>query len=141
MLQSTISMPPSRIQGSSSLLTGPWLEATNSADESLVHQFLKAEGVRPEELIGTGFTYRHDWGNFNHAWILTLNWSAVNARSRVFVAIAEGAAGGPDGGKFIGAAKFSLFNVAPSDGQVAIWVDIDWGNPIRLYVDYLVINP
>jgi hypothetical protein len=57
------------------------------------------------------------------------------------VAIGEGAPGGPDAGKFIGGAKYHLNNVAPRNGGVDIWVDIDWGSDIRLYVDYLVVNP
>jgi hypothetical protein len=92
-------------------------------------------------LVGTGFTYRHDWGNKHGGWKLNLNWAAVNPRSRVFAAIAEGAAGGPDAGKFIGAAKYHLNNVAPRNDGVDIWVDIDWGSDIRIYVDYLVVNP
>jgi hypothetical protein len=72
---------------------------------------------------------------------LNLNWSAVNGNSRVFVAIAEGAAGGPSSGKFIGAARYTLHNVAPRNGGVDIWINIEWSSPIRLYVDYLVVNP
>ncbi|CAK8720629.1 MAG: hypothetical protein CDV28_10738 [Candidatus Electronema aureum] len=82
--------------------------------------------------------YRHDWGNWNGQCRLNLNWDVINANSLVFVAIGEGAAGG---GKFIGGAKYTLHNVAPTNGAVNIWVNIEWSNPIRLYVDYLVINP
>jgi hypothetical protein len=86
-------------------------------------------------------TYRHDWGNKHGQWKLNLAWGSVNRRSRVFVAIAEGAPGGPDGGKFIGGARYTLHNVAPHDGGVDIWVNIEWGSDRRIYVDYLVINP
>lgn len=107
-----------------------------------VHAFLgTGADVTAEALIGTGFTYRHDWGDRNGQWKLNLNWGAVNGNSRVFVAIAEGAAGGPSAGKFLGAARYTLYNVAPRSGGVDIWVNIEWSSPIRLYVDYLVINP
>jgi hypothetical protein len=96
------------------------------------------EGASPEVFYGTGFGYRHDWGNLNGQNILHLNWGAITPNSLVFVAIGEGAAGG---GKFIGGARYTLHNVAPGNGVVSIWVNIEWGYPIRLYVDYFVINP
>ena len=114
----------------------PWAQATKEADEGEVQSLFKAES-----LTGTGFTTRVDWGNKHGQWKLNLNWGSVNQRSRVFVAIGEGAAGGPDGGKFIGAARYTLHNVAPRAGGVDIWVDIEWGSDIRIYVDYLVVNP
>lgn len=98
----------------------------------------KAGGISAEELFGTGFTYRHDWGDLNHQHILNLSWGAINHNSRVFVAIGEGAA---NGGKFMGAARFTLYNVAPQDGLISIRIDVDWDSPLRVYVDYLVVNP
>jgi hypothetical protein len=73
----------------------------------------------------------------NGDFVLNLSWPAVTARSAVFVAIGEGAAGGPTAGKYIRRAKFTLFNVAPYNGGVSIWVNVNWGSPIRLYVDYV----
>ena len=114
-------------------------EETQEVDDQQVRELVKpAEGVSVQELIGTGFSYRHDWGDRNGQHKLNLNWGAVNANSRVFVAIGEGA---PGGGKFIGGARYTLHNVAPSAGRVTIWVNIEWSSPIRLSVDYLVINP
>jgi hypothetical protein len=49
----------------------------------------------------------------------------------VYVAIHEG--------NFIGAARYTLHNVAPYDGGVSIWVNIEWGSPINLYADYYVV--
>ena len=85
---------------------------------------------------GAGWTYRHDWGDKNNQWKLTLWSGAINRNSTVFVEIGEGAAGG---GKFVGAARYTVHNVAPFDGGVTIWLNIEWSSPIRLYVDYLVI--
>jgi hypothetical protein len=126
--------------GSSSPLSGLALEETQEVNEQEVRSFGAAAGtgVKPSDLSGTGFTYRHDWGDRNHGQRLTLNWNVITANSRVFVAIGEGASGG---GKFLGAAKFTLFNVAPANGSVGIWLDIDWTSPLRLYADYLITNP
>ncbi|NNG21948.1 hypothetical protein [Telluria aromaticivorans] len=92
-------------------------------------------------LNGAGFAYRHDWGARHGQWILQIDWLAVTPRSQVFVAIGEGVAGGPDAGKFIGAARYTVHNVAPRTGGIDLWVNIEWEADIPLYVDYLVINP
>ena len=57
------------------------------------------------------------------------------------MAIGEGAAGGPDAGKFIGSARYTLHNVAPRSGGVDIRVNVEWSSDILLYADYLVVNP
>ncbi|VEP17676.1 conserved hypothetical protein [Hyella patelloides LEGE 07179] len=122
-----------------SLPQGPTAVEDQSVNEQEVRELFKAgEGVSIEALAGNGFTYRHDWGDRNGQWTLNLNWGAITNNSRVFVAIGEGKAGG---GKIIGGAKYTLHNVAPSNGKVSIWVNIEWSSPIRLYVDYLVVNP
>jgi hypothetical protein len=119
-------------------------EAGAAADESQVQRLARApaaDGSPAPELAGDGFTYRHNWGARRGQWVLRLNWAAVNPRSRVFVAIGEGAGSGPDDGKFIGSARYTLHNVAPRAGGVDIWINIEWGSDIALYVDYLVVNP
>jgi hypothetical protein len=123
----------------SSALPMPFAEVNQTAEKAAVRTFLAAAAVEPE-LSGTGFSYRHDWGPRRGQWTLRLNWGDVNPRSRVLVSIGEGAAGGPDNGKFIGAAKYTVHNVAPRAGGVDIWVNIEWGEDILLYVDYLVVN-
>jgi len=99
---------------------------------------IPGSSVEARALSGTGFTYRHDWGNRRGQWKLYLNWGSVNANSRVFVAIAEGGTGTS---KHMGAARYTLHNVVPYNNGVAIWVNIEWGSNIRIYVDYLVVNP
>lgn len=119
----------------------PYAEVTQGVKKDQVRQLFKGgEGASPADLSGSGVTYRHDWGNLRGQQTLRLNWGVVNARTKVFVAIGEGAAGGPDGGKFIGSARYTLHNVAPRDGGVDIWVNIEWASNIRIYVDYLAIN-
>jgi hypothetical protein len=127
-------------------VTSPGVTVTQLSSEAglaaIATETVKEHDVKalasPENLIGTGFTTRVDWGAKNGQWILNLNWGAVTKDSRVFVAIGEGA---PGGGKFIGAARYTVHNIAPQDGRVSVWVEIEWSSPIRLYVDYLVVNP
>jgi hypothetical protein len=114
----------------------PVAEAQNVKEENVVRLF--SAGRTPQELIGTGVSYRHDWGDRKGQWIFPLTWGFINRNTRVFVAIGQGAAGG---GKFIGAARYTVHNVAPRDGGVDIWVNVEWDNPIRIYVDYLAVNP
>ncbi len=124
--------------------SGPAAEDTQVVDNETVRELFRVgagaagEGGTTQELFGTGYVYRHDWGNRNGQHILNLNWNLITANSLVFVAIGEGA---PGEGKFIGNARYTLHNVAPHNGRVTIWVNIEWSAPIRLYVDYLVINP
>lgn len=73
----------------------PWTEESGFIDTQAVQSIFSATGdVGTQDLSGTGFTYRHDWGNKRGQHVLRLNWSSVNQRSRVFVAIGEGASGG-----------------------------------------------
>jgi hypothetical protein len=88
----------------------------------------------------SGMATRFDWGDRRGEWKLRLNWPGVRAGQKAFVSIAEGAPGGPGAGKFLGAAKYHLFNVAPRPGGVDIWINIEWSSPIRLYADYLVVD-
>src|SRR4051812_29991362 len=111
---------------------GPAAEASDDANEGEVAQLQAGEGVGVEELVGQGFTYQHNWGARNGQIRLTLNWGAITANSRVFVSISEG---------HVGAARYTLHNVVPENGRVTIWVNIEWGSPIQLYADYLIINP
>ena len=128
--------------GASSVRAEPWAEVTETADVQALSPLPGSpEGVGTQDLAGSGWTYRHDWGNKRGQWTLRLNMGGVGPRTRAFVAIAEGAAGGPDGGKHLGAARYTLHNVVPRAGGVDIWVNIEWGSDIRIYVDYLVINP
>jgi hypothetical protein len=79
------------------------------------------------------------WGARNGWWILTLNSANIGPNTRVFVSASEGPTG--SGGKFIGAARYLVYNVAPDTGHVSIRIHVDWPNPIGLVVDYLIVNP
>jgi hypothetical protein len=124
----------------SSARQAPFAESEQQAEQAAVRPLSGAASLEPE-LSGTGFSYRHNWGPRRGELKLSLNWSAVNPKSRVLVSVGEGVAGGPDNGKFIGSARYTVYNVAPRAGGVDIWVNIEWGSDILLYVDYLVVNP
>lgn len=84
----------------------------------------------------TGYSYRHDWGYRNGKQKLTLNWCAITATSKVFVSISEADA---YGNPFVGDARFTVHNVAPGNCKVTIRVNIEWGTPIHLVANYIVL--
>ncbi|WP_338760500.1 hypothetical protein [Massilia sp. METH4] len=137
---------PGQEGGSGSGRSGQFAISEQDADKSAVRQIMASSapqgaGAPQPELSGTGFTYRHNWGARRGQWTLRLNWGAVSPTSRILVSIGEGAAAGPDAGKFLGSARYTLHNVAPRAGGVDIWVNIEWSSDILLYVDYMVVNP
>ncbi|UNO42929.1 hypothetical protein [Streptomyces sp. MST-110588] len=99
----------------------------------------KPAGVSAQDLQGFGYTYRHNWGPRNGWWVLNLTSNSFTANTRAFVSISEGPTS--SGGKFIGNARYSVYNIAPDNGVVAIRVFVDWPNPIGLVVDYFFVNP
>ena len=130
------------IAASTSILKLPTIQESQEANLEEVGQLgMSQDGVSAATLFGNGYRYRHNWGNLNGQHILPLNWGLITPNSYVFVAIGEGNPPLPANGKFIGAARYTLHNVSPQNGVVKIWVNIEWANPIRLYVDYFVFNP
>lgn len=86
--------------------------------------------ARAEAITGP-LLYRHDWGLGNGRRKLLLNWEGLSRNNQVYVSIHEG--------NFVGDAVYTVHNVAPRDGGVDIRVNVDWGSPIRLFADYLVM--
>jgi hypothetical protein len=110
----------------------------STADLSLKSVQSQRSHVAPTLISGTGFTSRVNWGLRNGDWKLNLFSTFFTKNTRAFVSIGECDL---TGGKFIGSAKYTLYNVAPNTGVVSIWVNINWGAPIWLCVDYLFVNP
>jgi hypothetical protein len=54
----------------------------------------------------------------------------------VYVNISEYAAN-PQA-RFIGAARMAVYNIAPYNGGFLAWVEISWGNPLKIRFDVLV---
>jgi hypothetical protein len=115
-------------------------ELTESIKEKEVRSLLRTDPeIIPKNLIGMGFTYRHDWGERHGNWKLTLNWNAISCHSRVFVSASEFGGGNQCG--LTGGARYTVHNVSPQNGSVTVWVNIEWDSDIQLHLDYLVINP
>ncbi|MDJ0462483.1 hypothetical protein [Streptomyces sp. H27-C3] len=75
---------------------------------------MSPQGVRPEELSGLGYTYRHNWGLWNGFVRFDLTSSTYTANTRAFVPVSEGPTA--SGGKFVGNARYLVYNVAPENG-------------------------
>jgi hypothetical protein len=130
----------SDVRDSRPLPSNEVIEAAKEHEVSPLFKTAQAgEGVSAEELRGTGFTYRHDWGSRHGQWKLTLNWGAINCNSRVFVSICEFGGGAQCG--FVGSARYTVHNVAPFNGGVTVWINIEYNSDIRVHFDYLVVNP
>jgi hypothetical protein len=95
--------------------------------------FPSAPDAAAQGLAGTGFTYRHDWGNKHGQWKLNLNWGAINCNSRVFVSASEFSGGNQC--DFMGAARYTVHNVSPQNGVVSVWLEIAWDSDIRVHLD------
>ena len=77
---------------------------------------------------------RINWGNKNGCWRLTLLRADITRDTLVMASAHEGYPG------FIGDAKYTVHNVAPFDGGVSTRVCVDWGAPISLFVDYVIVQ-
>lgn len=137
-MSSTIQLP-----ASTSMPQLPTTQENQDAKLEEVRQLgAPEEGASIAALFGNGFRYRHNWGNLKGQHILPLNWGLITPQSLVFVAIGEGVLPNTTAGKKIGEARYTLHNVAPQNGVVSIWVNIEWEySLIPLYADYFVFNP
>jgi hypothetical protein len=77
------------------------------------------------------YTYRAYFGKFKGTRVYRLNWGIITKTSHVFVEATEG---------HMGAAPYTVHNVDPQNGFVEVRLTVDWGSPIDVYIDYLVIN-
>lgn len=112
-------------------------------DETAVVPLLRG-ATQQQVFEGYGYTYRHNWGLRRGEMVLRLTsprTPLITPRSRIFVAIGEGMGPGPDAGKYIGSARYTVHNIAPRANGVDIWVNIEHWADIRLYADYFVVTP
>jgi hypothetical protein len=114
-------------------------EANANAHEEDLKSLFSNDGVGASGLVGNGFTYRHDWGNRRGKWKLNLHMGGITCNSRVWVTATEFGGGQQCG--FIGDAAYTVQNVATSNGVISVQVVIDWPDPIRVRLDYLIVNP
>ena len=86
------------------------------------------------------------WGYHRGIKRYQLNWPAVTRKSVVLISAAE--AEGPEFGaftftpnRFVGAAVFSVENIAPTDGAVVFVVHVNWPHPLPLWTDLTLFDP
>jgi hypothetical protein len=117
-------------------------ELFHEVDESKVVRLAGASASDIGAAAVSGmWAYRWDAGNWHGQLNYTLSWPGIiTPSSLVFVAAGEGQAGGPGAGKFVGNARYTVHNVAPANGFVVARINVEWNGPIRVYVDYLVVN-
>lgn len=87
----------------------------------------------------TGAALRYDgWPDLNGDVSFGFNWSAIQPGSHVFISVSEV---DNDGNRFNGLATYTVQNIIPLAGRVVFRILIDWGSPVRVSTDILVINP
>lgn len=70
---------------------------------------------------------------------LNINCGAINASSLVQISMSEyGDVNNPAGSRFVGAARYAIYNISPRDGGVVIWAEVSWAAPINIYFSILV---
>ncbi len=70
---------------------------------------------------------------------LNINCPTIHAGSTVLVSLSEYSnTSNPAGSRFIGAARFAIYNIAPREGGVNIWAEVSWPNPINIFFGLLV---
>jgi hypothetical protein len=76
-------------------------------------------------------------------------WDIINQDSFVLITASEGSERVEDctmiydsqsPHRFVGAARFTVDNIAPHDGGVTFHVTIDWPSPLILWIDIVVFN-
>lgn len=71
--------------------------------------------------------------------VLHINRPNIHPQSKVFASICEltrDDAHRP----FIGSARMTIHNVAPQEGSVDIWAQIDWDHDLLFTINLLVVN-
>jgi hypothetical protein len=98
-------------------------------------------GLNPQA-NGVQFGLNTDWSlvwKGNGIVRLNVNLPIVHAGSTVLVSLSEFSdINNPAGSRFIGGARFAIYNIAPREGGVDIWAEVSWANPINIYFSFLV---
>ncbi|WP_159466687.1 hypothetical protein [Dyadobacter sp. 3J3] len=70
---------------------------------------------------------------------LNINVPIIHAGSTVLISLSEFSdVSKPAASRFIGSARFAIYNIAPREGGVQIWAEVNWPNPINIYFSILV---
>lgn len=100
-----------------------------------------SEAASPE-LNDVQFTPNSDWfvtWKGNGIIRLNINIPIVHAGSTVLLSPSEYSnVNSPAVSRFVGSARFAIFNIAPREGGVQIWAEVNWPNPLNIYFSILV---
>ncbi|MCF0069598.1 M12 family metallopeptidase [Dyadobacter sp. CY261] len=132
------------------------LNATAEADpNSIMCYFLPASITRTGTAIPGGPDINANDGNFAgiiyprpgtsnfFLWrghgraLLNIPNSRISAYSTVFASISEYASD-PRTSRFIGSARMGVYNIAPYNGGVYVWVEVDWSQPLNTCIDLFI---
>jgi hypothetical protein len=87
-------------------------------------------------------TYAYDVVAQGHGKVL-LNIQRPNIQplSKVFASVCEFKEVNKALTPFVGDARMYICNIAPAEGSVQVWVNVDWGSDLNLFINLLVVNP
>jgi hypothetical protein len=77
---------------------------------------------------------------------LQLTWPPIHRDSTVLISASEYRQDGVDNGvpvidRFIGDAPITINNISPVEGQVNFCINVDFGSPLNIAVDFVVFDP
>ncbi|HSU68849.1 MAG TPA: hypothetical protein VLJ39_18350 [Tepidisphaeraceae bacterium] len=70
--------------------------------------------------------------------IVTFADARIRSTSRVFASACEHRAQRLVAPNIIGSARILAANVSPREGEVDVWIDVDWGIDLEIHVSVLV---
>jgi hypothetical protein len=88
------------------------------------------------------FTYRHAWSNQHNGRVnlRVTGFFGIRPDWNVFVSAGQARVhGDATAGMFIGAARFTVNNVAPESDAMLVQLTIEWDAPLSVITDYLVV--
>jgi hypothetical protein len=77
---------------------------------------------------------------------LQLVWPPIHRDSIVLISASECQTIGVDNGvpvidRYVGDAPITVCNISPREGQVNFCLNVDWGSPLTIAVDFVVFDP
>jgi hypothetical protein len=117
----------------------PSVKPSVAYGSNLAAQVVALQGQRngvAARLSGASYTGFALWRT-NGQVRLQINDPGITADSRVFAAVSEYATDARVN-RFIGSAQMSISNIAPANGSVQLWLNVNWGSPLNIRVDYFV---
>ena len=78
--------------------------------------------------------------------VLRVSWPVIQSTSIVLISASEARSDDiprftPVIERFVGAAPITIRNIAPQDGFVDFWIDVEWADPLDVAVDIVVLDP